>query len=307
MTLTYILKKNLSISLLVIVLIWCACSKSTDDGSGTSLDTGTQISVANLPDTLAIFDTLRLFTQQGATWTTTRYDTLGAYPLLGLGFNLYTANWQKKLLLDSSNKQKPDYKDSSSETFTVKGTITIAALKKYFFLRTSSGKDFYGNRIFQYIADYPERTLSTDTTTCSILLINNTARKQIDTEFVFLSKAYFAIMPQTTFITPYVDAVGYSRAGYSATDASLIYMDATLSLIKPVGGSFIFQNKTYQGDLVLTAASSNRSGSGISGSNDSSYFLLSKTKGLLKFYNYNHSYSPISSPFEKTVRINTAN
>ncbi len=289
-------------------MLWCACSKSTGDGSGTLLDTVvTQTAVSNLPDTVAIYDTLRLFTQQGATWTYIRYDTLGAYPLLGLGFNLYTGNWQKKLLLDSSNKQKPDYKDSSSEIFTIKGTITIAALKKYFFSSTSSGKDYYRNGNFQYIADYPDRTLSTDTTICHILLINNTARKQTDTEFVFLSKAYFAIMPQTTFITPYVDAVGYSRAGYATTDASLVHIGATLSQIKPVGGGFTYQNKTYQGDLALYAASSNRVGSGISGSSDSTYLLVSKTKGLLKFYNYNSSYSPLSSPFEKTVRINTAN
>jgi hypothetical protein len=305
------LKKNLSISSLAILLLWCACSKSTRDTSGTPLDTVvTQTPVSNLPDTVAIYDNLRLFTQQGASWTCTRFDTMGGFPYLGLSFNSYSGNWQKKLILDTSNKQNPDYftyKDSSSEIFTVKGTITMAALKKYFFLSNSYGKVNYRDANFQYIADYPDRTLSTDTTTCSILLINNTTRKQTDTEFVFLSKAYFAIMPQTTFITPYVDAVGISRAGYATTDASLIFMGATLSKIKPVGGSFTFQNKIYQGDLVLTAVHSSVPARSISGTGDSTYLLLSKTKGLVKFYNVNAGSSPISSRYQKTVRINTAN
>ena len=126
-------------------------------------------------------------------------------------------------------------------------------------------------------------------------------RNTIDTEFIFLSKAYFAVMPQVTTIP----AFGNTKS-YKTVDASLINMGILLSKIQG-GDSFTFQNKLYQGDFSFTNIYSYRSPSGIQGNRDSSYLLFSSVKNFCKHYTTNSSYTPISQPWQKTNRINVIN
>ncbi len=241
--------------------------------------------------------------QQGTSWNCYRFDTIGGTPLLGYSFHPYTGEWQKNLVLDTLDKTSPNYgtyRDSSYEVFTVRGTITIGELKKYFLNPSASFPSYYNN-YFSYIVNYPDASLAKDSSNCSILLVNNKSRNTVDTEFVFLSKSYFAIMPQ---ISRVVQSSGTISLG---TDPSLINIGITLSGVKPIGNSFLFQNRQYLSDLFISSIYSTRAPSGISGSYDSTAISFSASKGLLQHYNYNFSYTPISYPREKTNRVNVTN
>ena len=310
----YVLKTIFHIFICVLFITVNACSKNTTDGPVTNgSQTNTPVVTPSLPDTAAFFNVLSIFTQQGATWNCVRFDTLGGAPMLGYSFNNYTANWEKNLIFDTANKQSPNYgtyRDSTMETFTVKGTITIADLKKYYGLTSLSGSgvNYYnGTGALTYIANNFSLVQATDTTRCSILLINNKTRNTTDTEFVFLTKQYFAIMPQLTTVTTYTLPQSAPTQSYTSTDASLLSFSTALSKIKTGGDSFTFQNKSYQGDLKISVSVSSRSPSGITGSSDSSYLLVSSTKGLFKHFAFGSSYSPISRPWRKVNRINLNN
>lgn len=298
---------------LILLLGMLSCSKSNTNAPVSIITPSVPTpATPTLPDSAIFYDQLSILTKQGASWDCVRYDTLGGTPLLGNQFNLYSANWEKKLVFDTSDKLSPNYgtyRDSTIETITVSGKITIGDLKKYFGTTTGINPNytyFNGASSFTYIVNNFSTVQASDTSNCSILLIKNKTRNTTDTEFVFLSKQYFAIIPQISTISIYAAAPA-SNQKYISTDASLPSLGIELSRIKKGGDSFTYQNNTYQGDILITDGTSFRAPSGIQGSNDNSYLLISSAKGLIRHYNIQSSYSPISHPFRKVNRINLMN
>ncbi len=319
------MKYSFCIFIGVICISVYACSKISTGSNNTSVavatsdtvahkdtstnkDTSTHVTtpVTSIPDTTTspFYRTLSVFMKQGTTWDCIRYDTLEG-PILGGPMTKYYGNWQKNLVIDSSKKYSAYiglYKDSSIETFTVKGTISFGDLKKYY----SNYYPIYDTHVF-YMTNYSNVVQAYDTSTCSILIVKNKTRNTIDTEFVFLSRTYFAILPQVSNIGSYSSSVN-AFSSYYTTDKSLISIGVSLSNLKAGSDIFFFQNKMYQGDLTLQDYTAIMGRGYQQIGYDSTHFITSGTKGLLKQSRNNEGVAENVGYYNNRVkRINVSN
>ena len=235
-----------------ILMILLSFACSKESGNGSSTITS--------PPVPSLYDTLGILTLQGASWNYLRIDDYG-----GTAAN-----------------------DTSNEIITINGKTNWGAIKNFYINSAVPLYPVYYNIYVQYMN---ESLKLSDTASFSILSINNLSKNSISTEYVYLSRKLFIILPKVTPVLSLDSGIiDYGLPIPNISSISFTSPNSTQTSWNPGvyekgDTSFIYANKTFPVDLFTTETNfSALYDGGFGGS--TSYFTalyISKQNGLLQY------------------------
>jgi len=258
------------VGFLVITLSY-SCNK-------TSIDTST-VSNQIVDSAQMYYDTLLFFTKQGNAWQCTRYDNITALPFFNVSFyNTYSTNWEPLLPLQISNQTH----DTTIEKYLVADHITLGKIRKIFNDLSILNKNSHSpNTSYSYDVvtsvglNFLNNYNISDTALCSIITITNLNRNLVDTEFVYLSKQFFAIFPGPKFIPN-------TASSFYIKDWSIPDYFFLLSVSGGYKNSYnIPSNISYTGDIAFSSSYGIRSGNGAESDSKTTALVISQQKGII--------------------------